>query len=113
VGQACIDPSNRIGDIGTIYGDFITDKEILRHILLHPFAKSDLLLNSPSTVPYLPYLQRGFLHGSRERKGCEEEDEESDQKVHESIYKNIGEELSTRGIRYSIKLFLDKQKMAD
>jgi hypothetical protein len=27
--------------------------------------------------------------------------------------KKIGGELSTRGMRYSIKLFLDKHKMAD
>jgi hypothetical protein len=82
MGNPWIDPSHRIGDIRTIHGDFMPDKEIFCDIFLHPFAKSDLLLDSPSTVPHFPYLQWGFLKGSCERLGWEKENEESYQEAH-------------------------------
>jgi hypothetical protein len=82
MGYPRIDPSDRVGDIRTVHGKFIPDKEILCDVFLHPFAKSELLLDRPSTVAHLPYLQRGFLSGSCKRQGREKENEESDQKAH-------------------------------
>jgi hypothetical protein len=104
----CIDPSNRIRDIGAVHGEFIPDKEILCDIFLHPFAKPEFLLNRPSTIPHLPYLRRGFLHGSCERKGCEEECEDSDQEPHGSILRILAKNCQQRETKYSKKLFLDK-----
>jgi hypothetical protein len=74
-GNPCIDPSHRIRNIGTINGDFMPDKEIFCDVFLHPYAKPDLFLNSPPTVPYFPYLKRGFFHGICEREGRKEENE--------------------------------------
>jgi hypothetical protein len=56
MGDPCIDPSNRIGDIGAVHGEFIPDEEILCDIFLHPFAESEFFFNSPSAVPDFPYL---------------------------------------------------------
>jgi hypothetical protein len=91
VGNPRIDPSNRIGDIGTVDGDLITDKKILRDVLFDPFSESTLFLNSPSTVPHFPYLKWGFFHGPCERESREEEDEESHQKAHGSIIRRLAE----------------------
>jgi hypothetical protein len=73
VSDSCIDPSHGIGDIGAINGNFISDKEILGDIFLHPFAKSNFFFNRPSTVSHLPNLERGFLERLTERGGGEEE----------------------------------------
>jgi hypothetical protein len=78
MGNPRIDPSHRIRNIGTIHGDFMPDKEIFCDVFLHPFAKSNLLLDRPPTVAHLPYLERGFLSGPCERQGREKEKEESD-----------------------------------
>jgi hypothetical protein len=63
MGDPCVDPPHRIRDIGTVDGDFITDKKILRDILLDPSSKSMLLLNRPPTISHLPDLKGRFLGG--------------------------------------------------
>jgi hypothetical protein len=100
VGDACVDPSHRIGDIRTVNGDFITDKEILRDIFLHPFTESVLLLDGPSTISHFPYLKRRFLHALCEGWDGEEEDEEGYQKPHSFILKKLGDSCQQGRARY-------------
>jgi len=89
MGDARINPSNRIGDIGAIHGDLITNKEILRHVFPHPFAKLKLLFSGPSAIPYFPYLKRGFLRSIREGESRKEENEKSHDEAHDSILRTL------------------------
>jgi hypothetical protein len=82
VRNPCIDPPDGIRDIRAIDRDIVADEEIFRDILFDPFAKLDLLLNAPSTIPHGPDLMRRFLHGLAKRGSSEKDEKEQDQEGH-------------------------------
>jgi len=69
-----INPSHRIGNICTVYRNFMTDEKIFRDIFFNPFPKLMFLFNRPLTIIHLPDLKGGFLDCLAEGRSGEKDE---------------------------------------
>jgi hypothetical protein len=89
-GKICdpgINPSDRIGDICTIRGDFVTHEKIFRNIFINPFSKLIFFFNRPPVITDFPDLIRGFIDHLAEAWGGDKDNQKESEKVIEDPFR--------------------------
>jgi len=86
-GKICdpgINPSDCIGDICTIRGDFVTNEKIFRNIFINPFSKPIFFFNRPPAIADFPDLIRGFIQHLAEAWGGNMDNQKKNKEVVEN-----------------------------